>query len=205
LAYPLLPAEGLESTDMVIPYVVMQYMPAWAAGLFLAAPLAAVMSTIDSLLILASATIIKDIYLHYVKKVPLGTEAAKDPVYDEAFGKVPKYSFALTAAIGIIGCLLALNPPDVIVWINLFAFGGLEATFFWPIIGGLYWKKGNSTACLASVVTGLAVFIFFNRVKVLPFGIHEIIVGLIVSGIVYFAVGSMNSKEPDPEMIEKCF
>ena len=75
LAYPLLPAEGLPSTDQVIPYVVMEYMPAWAAGFFLAAPLAAVMSTIDSLLILASATIIKDIYLHYIKKVPLGTAA----------------------------------------------------------------------------------------------------------------------------------
>ena len=205
LAFPLLPEGGLESTDQVIPYVVMRYMPAWAAGLFLAAPLAAVMSTIDSLLILASATIIKDLYLHYVKKVPLGTEAVNDPVYDEAFDKVPKYSFALTAGIGIIGCLLALNPPDVIVWINLFAFGGLEATFFWPVIGGLYWKKGNSTACLASVISGLAVFIFFNRVKILPLGIHEIIAGLIVSGIVYFTVGALSKKEPDAEMLKKCF
>ena len=205
LAFPLLPEGGLESTDQVIPYVVMKYMPAWAAGLFLAAPLAAVMSTIDSLLILASATIIKDLYLHYVKKVPLGTDAVNDPKYDEAFEKVPGYSFALTAGIGIIGCLLALNPPDVIVWINLFAFGGLEATFFWPIIGGLYWKKGSSTACLASVICGLATFIFFNRVKILPLGIHEIIAGLIVGGIVYFAVGTLSKKEPDPEMLKKCF
>lgn len=205
LAFPLLPEGGLESTDQVIPYVVMKYMPAWAAGLFLAAPLAAVMSTIDSLLILASATIIKDLYLHYVKRVPLGTEEANDPAYDEAFDKVPKYSFALTAGIGIIGCLLALDPPDVIVWINLFAFGGLEATFFWPIIGGLYWKKGSSKACLASVICGLATFIFFNRVKILPFGIHEIIAGLIVGGVVYFAVGALDKSEPDPEMLKKCF
>ena len=91
------------------------------------------------------------------------------------------------------------------MWINLFAFGGLEATFFWPLIGGLYWKKGNSKACLASVITGLAVFIFFNRVKILPFGIHEIIVGLIASGIVYFAVGAVCNEEPDAEMIKKCF
>jgi sodium/pantothenate symporter len=197
LAYPLLPAEGLESTDQVIPYIVMKYMPAWAAGLFLAAPLAAVMSTIDSLLILASATIIKDLYLHYVKKVPLGTDAVNNPEYDEAFEKVPKYSFALTAAIGIIGCLLAFNPPDVIVWINLFAFGGLEATFFWPIIGGLYWKKGNAQACLASVICGLATFIFFNRVKILPLGIHEIIVGLIIGGIAYFAVGFLTCQSDE--------
>ena len=78
-AFPLLPEEGLESTDQVIPYVVMQYMPAWAAGFFLAAPLAAVMSTIDSLLILASATIIKDIYVHYIKKVPFDAKEAAKP------------------------------------------------------------------------------------------------------------------------------
>ena len=105
----------------------------------------------------------------------------------------------------IIGCLLALNPPDVIVWINLFAFGGLEATFFWPIIGGLYWKKGNSQACLASVICGLATFIFFNRVKILPLGIHEIIIGLIVGGLAYFIVGYATAKEPDEDMLRKCF
>lgn len=203
-AFPLLPDGGLESTDQVIPYVVMKYMPAWAAGLFLAAPLAAVMSTIDSLLILASATIIKDIYVHYIKKVPVDAKP-EDTRYEESYAKVPRYSFALTAGIGIVACLLSLNPPDIIVWINLFAFGGLEATFFWPIIGGLYWKKGNSKACLASVICGLAVFIFFNRVKILPFGIHEIIAGLIVSGIVYFAVGALSKDEPDAEMIKKCF
>ena len=205
LAYPLLPEAGLDSTDQVIPYVVMNYMPAWAAGLFLAAPLAAVMSTIDSLLILASATIIKDLYIHYIKKVPFDAAASGDPEYEPAYEKVPAYSFALTAAIGAIACLLALNPPDVIVWINLFAFGGLEATFFWPVIGGLYWKKGNSTACLASTISGLAVFIFFNRVKILPFGIHEIIAGLIVSGIVYFAAGMLTAGEPDEEMLKTCF
>ena len=204
-AFPLLPEGGLESTDQVIPYIVMTYMPAWAAGLFLAAPLAAVMSTVDSLLILASATIIKDLYIHYIKKVPVDAELSTAGADNEAYARVPRYSLMLTAGIGIASCLLALNPPDVIVWINLFAFGGLEATFFWPIIGGLYWKKGNSKACLASVICGLAVFIFFNRVKILPFGIHEIIAGLIVSGVVYFAVGALSKDEPDPEMLRKCF
>jgi sodium/pantothenate symporter len=204
-AFPLLPEGGLESTDQVIPYVVMNYMPAWAAGLFLAAPLAAVMSTVDSLLILASATIIKDLYIHYIKKVPVDAELSTAGADNEAYARVPRYSLMLTAGIGIASCLLALNPPDVIVWINLFAFGGLEATFFWPIIGGLYWKKGNSKACLASVICGLAVFIFFNRVKILPFGIHEIIACLIVSGVVYFAVGALSKDEPDPEMLRKCF
>ena len=69
LTLPLLPENIVANTDQVIPYVVMNYMPSWAAGLFLAAPLAAVMSTVSSLLILASATIIKDLYMTYIVKV----------------------------------------------------------------------------------------------------------------------------------------
>ncbi len=217
MAFPLLPEEGLESTDQVIPYIVMTYMPGWAAGLFLAAPLAAVMSTVDSLLILASATIIKDLYVNYIlKKNKSGSGADSDrgseadaeaglAEDDKLMARVPRYSLAITIIIGVIACALAFNPPDIIVWINLFAFGGLEATFFWPIIGGLYWKKGNSKACLASTITGLATFIFFNRVKIIPFNIHEIVVALIVGGIVYFAVGKATNEEPDPEVLEKCF
>ncbi|MBQ6388888.1 MAG: sodium/pantothenate symporter [Mogibacterium sp.] len=210
MTYPLLPEGGLDSTDKVIPYVVMQYMPGWAAGFFLAAPLAAVMSTVDSLLILASATIIKDLYVHYVVRKPQTAETGKEEEDSESSNsdlmkRVPVYSLIITFVIGVIACLLAFNPPDIIVWINLFAFGGLEATFFWPIIGGLYWKKGNSTACLASTVIGLATFIFFNRVKIVPFHIHEIVVALVVGGIVYFAVGKLTAREPDPEMIRKCF
>lgn len=199
LTLPLLPDNIVSNTDQVIPYVVLEYMPSWAAGLFLAAPLAAVMSTVSSLLILASATIIKDLYMTYIVKV-------KDSVDEERINKkIPKYSFFITVLIGVIVFIFAVSPPDIIVWINLFAMGGLEATFFWPLIGGLYWKKGNSTCCICSIVVGLAVFIFFNQVKIAPFNIHEIVFGLLAGGIAYFAAGKLSKKEPDPEMIKKCF
>jgi sodium/pantothenate symporter len=200
LSFPLLPEEGLETTDQVIPYVVLNNMPGWAAGLFLAAPLAAVMSTVDSLLILASATIIKDIYLNYIRREKPET-AGK-----EGDKKVKVWSFVLTAAIGIIVYVFALNPPDIIVWINLFALGGLECTYFWPLIGGLYYKKGNANACIVSVVTALATFVFFNQFKALsPFGMHEVVWGLVVGGIAYFLVSSLSKEEPDEEMLRKCF
>lgn len=182
IAAPLIPKGAIKTTDSVIPYVVLHYMPTWAAGLFLAAPLAAVMSTVDSLLILASATIIKDLYLHYI----VGNNPERE---EKAESRVQKYSFGITLLLGIITCIIAMNPPDIIVWINLFAFGGLEAAFFWPMIGGLYWKKGNATACIASMIASLSVFIFFNRVKIAPFHIHEIVLGLLAGGIVYFLAG----------------
>ena len=197
LTLPILPEEGISSTDAVIPYVVMEYMPSVAAGFFLAAPLAAVMSTVSSLLILASATIIKDLYLTYIVKADENDEKVNK--------KVPVYSTLITIVIGVIVFIFALSPPDIIVWINLFAMGGLEATFFWPLIGGLYWKKGNSTCCIWSIIVGVATFIFFNQVKIAPYHIHEIVFALIAGGIAYFVAGLVSKKEPDKEMIKKCF
>lgn len=208
LTLPLLPEEGIASTDQVIPYIVLKYMPPVAAGMFLAAPLAAVMSTVSSLLILASATIIKDLYLTYVVKSesqPEEPAAGSLNRQEKEEKKLPVYSLIITVVLGALVFLLSLSPPDIIVWINLFAMGGLEATFFWPIIGGLYWKKGNSACCISSIVIGVATFIFFNQVKIAPFHIHEIVFGLAAGGAAYFITGLLTNREPDPEMLKKCF
>ena len=65
-------------------------------------------------------------------------------------------SLACTAVIGLIVFASAIEPPDLLVWINLFAFGGLEAVFLWPIILGLYWKEANASGAVASIVAGVA-------------------------------------------------
>ena len=49
----------------------------------------------------------------------------------------------LTLTIGVF--LLAFNPPDMLIWLNLLSLGGLEATFLWVIVLGLYWEKANAT------------------------------------------------------------
>ena len=54
--------------------------------------------------------------------------------------RIKRFSLGCTAAIGAIVFVAALEPPDLLVWINLFAFGGLEATFLWPLLLGLYWR-----------------------------------------------------------------
>ena len=210
LALPLIGEEQLANTDSVIPYVVNTYMPPWASGLFLAAPLAAVMSTVDSLLILASATILKNLYITYIAKEDavkaVRADQDENAVVSEGTEKRLKYgSFALTIILGLIVFILAMNPPSILVWINLFAMGGLEATFFWPLVGGLYWKRGNAAACIASIICGVSTFVFFNLNKIAPFGIHEIVLGLLAGGAAYFIVGMLNKAEPDEEMLDRCF
>lgn len=123
--------------------------PFWA-GVFIAGPLAAIMSTVDSMLLLASAAIIKDLYIHYGLK---GDASRMTPA------RLQTMSLVCTAVIGLIVFAAAIEPPDLLVWINLFAFGGLEAVFLWPIILGLYWKEANVSGAVASIVAGVACFL----------------------------------------------
>ena len=195
----LIDTSTLPNSDYFIPTVVLQIMPVGIAGLFLAAPLAAVMSTVSSLLILASAAIIKDIYhTYYVKDDP-----ARLAKYQKNLGK---FTIGGTLLVGIVTVLLALNPPDIIWVLNLFAMGGLECAFFWPLVGGLFFKKGTKQGAVAASIGGAAFYIFaYYNVKVL--GINAVVWGLLVSAILYYVVSYATCPKEglDKDVLEKCF
>jgi sodium/pantothenate symporter len=98
-----------------------------------------------------------------------------------------------------------VNPPEIIFFLNLFAFGGLECTFFWPLVGGLFWKRGNGKGAVASAIGATATYIFcYYNVSVA--GLSAVIWGLLAGGILYFAVGRLTRPDvPDPELLDRCF
>ncbi|MBN6204919.1 hypothetical protein JYK21_00525, partial [Ralstonia pickettii] len=99
--------------------------------------------------------------------------------------KVRSLSMGITAILGIIVILLSLNPPDLIIWLNLFSMGGLEATFIWPIVLGLYWKTGNKYGALASMAIGISSYIIFENFFPQPFGMHSVVTAIALSLIGY--------------------
>ena len=146
----------LPAGDLAMPTLIMKLLSPFWAGVFIAGPLAAIMSTVDSMLLLASAAIIKDLYIHYGLK---GDASRMTPA------RLQTMSLVCTAVIGLIVFAAAIEPPDLLVWINLFAFGGLEAVFLWPIILGLYWKEANASGAVASIVAGVACFFALSILK----------------------------------------
>ena len=194
----LVDTANLPTSDYFIPYIVQKIMPVGIAGVFLAAPMAAVMSTVDSILLLTSAAIIKDLWRECIIK----NDTAKIEKYSK---NVRKYSIVVTVLIGILVMIFTINPPDIIFFLNMFAFGGLECAFFWPLVGGLFWKKGNAKAAITSSVGATAVYIFCHF-NVSVAGLNGVIFGLIAGGILYFAVGSATCKNGlDPDVLDKCF
>ncbi len=191
--------QTFSSTDYFIPTIVQQIMPTGVAGLFLAAPMAAVMSTVSSLLILASASIVKDLWKTYFVKD--NEEKLK------RFNRTLSYSsFFVTLLIGLLVFVLTLTPPEIIFWVQLFAMGGLEAAFFWPIVGGIFYKKGNKQAALASSVIGVLVYIVSYQFKITVWNINAVVWGLLFSGIAYFIIGHLTCKDGlDQDVLDTCF
>ncbi|WP_047981512.1 sodium/pantothenate symporter [Ornithinibacillus contaminans] len=179
-ARPILP--GIEVGDKVMPLLALEVMPNWLAGIVLAAPMAAIMSTVDSLLILVSSTIIKDVYINYVRP-------------EASHNQIKKLSITITAVLGAIVFVLALNPPDLIIWLNLFAFGGLEAAFIWPVVLGLYWRNGNKYGALASMIVGVGLYVLsdFNLFPQ-PFGMHAVVLPVVASLIAYVVISYATKK-----------
>lgn len=103
--------------------------------------------------------------------------------------------------IGIAIYLVAFNPPDLIVWLNLYANAGIISTFLWPIVLGLYWKKANSYGAIASIISGITTYILFSEIWPRPFGLHTIVLALLISLVLFIIVSSI-TKRPDKETIE---
>lgn len=176
-------------TDMTIPTLALQVLPPFLAALVLAAPLAAIMSTVDSQLIYMAGTIIKDIYLNYI-----------NPSADENCLK--RLSQACNILLSLLILALALKPPSLIIWVNLFAFGGLQAAFFWPLLLGLYWKRANAAGAIASQVSGVLAFVWFSAFVPRPLGLHPIVPTLLISLGSFLLVTAL-TQEPKCETIKK--
>ena len=140
---------------------------------------------------------VKDLYINYFKK--------EDP---EALGANPeerrgiqKLSYITTGIIGIIVLGAAFNPPDLIVWLNLFAFGGLQAAFLWPLVLGLYWKRANGSGALVSMLTGVGLYIYFAGWLKRVAGMHVIVPVLAITLIVFIGV-SLFTQKPKEKIID---
>lgn len=178
LARPVLP--GIDIGDKVMPLLTLKVLPPFLAGIVLAAPMAATMSTVNALLMLVSSTVVKDLYLNYVK--PAASDA-----------EIKRASFVVTTVIGFAVVIFALNPPELLVWLNLFAFGGLEAVFIWSVVLGLYWKKANKYGAIASMITGMTLYIIIDRFYPSVFGMHTVTIPIVASFIVFVSVSLLTA------------
>ena len=180
--------------DNVIPAAIVTAVPPELVGLAIIGPLAASISTISGLLIVASSAVVKDVYVHY--NISRGREVLQS--------KMKRLSVITTAVMGLIVFFVALTPPSLIWLINMFAFGGLETAFLWTLLLGLYWKGANKLGAELSMIGGTIVYCASQALGFKLFDLHQITIGITVS-LILFIIGSKFGKPTDAETLREFF
>lgn len=175
LGRALLP--NLAVADSIIPALMLKVLPPTLAGVFIASPMAGIMSSIDSMLIQSSATLIKDLYLRFA------------PHNATNHRRLKFLSTLSTLIIIALVALAVLNPPPMLIWLNIFALGGLESTFLWIVLFALYVPSANAQGAICSMLVGLISYIALTTLKINIFGFNPIIPALTL-GLSAFIIGN---------------
>lgn len=136
----------LAAADHAMPATIIAVVPPWLAGFVLAGPMAAIMSTLSSFLLVSASALVRDLY-----------ERNRGQPLEEKQARL--WTTVATFAVAGIALLFALKPPDFLQYIVVFSGTGLAATFLFPICFSLYWPGMNKTGCMWGILGGFAVFV----------------------------------------------
>jgi SSS family transporter len=144
------------AAEDVLALVLGQVMPTLIIGIYIAAVLSAVMSTVDSLLVVASSAVTRDFYQQILH-----------PEIDEKklMGLSKKVTLALAIlALGVALAVSVLSPTRTVFWFVIFGWSGIAATFCPVIILSIFWNDYTEKGAIATMVTGFLCIPFFKFV-----------------------------------------
>ncbi len=156
------------------------------AGVFLAAILAAVMSTADSQLLVTSSAFTKDFYKVFLKK-------------DATDKELVLISRLAVAGVAVVAFFIATNPNSKVLDLVSYAWGGLGASFGPVVLISLYWKKMTRNGAIAGMVTGGLTVIIWKQLSGGLFDVYELLPGFIF-GCIAIYIFSKFDKEPSQEI-----
>jgi SSS family solute:Na+ symporter/sodium/pantothenate symporter len=203
---------GLEKPDEIMPRLVIALSNPYVAGLILAAPYGAVMSTVSGFLLIIASGLVRDVYQRFLR--PTASEK-----------EIALASYGATIAVGVLVALIALKPPKYLQLIVVFSSSGMASAFLMPAILGAFWRRANAVGAIASMLTGVLVTLSLYAYGSY-LGMHHIDQGIgpppsefgayylfgfepcvwgLLSSLTAGIVGSLLSKPPDLEHVSKLF
>jgi sodium/proline symporter len=178
---------GLEDSEAIFPTLSSQLFPPLISGVLLVIVLSAIMSTADSLLLLASSAIVRDT----MQKIFGSTKSDHTLA---GYGKV------VTILIGIFAIALAIPEAKFIFDFVLYAWSGLGAAFGPVMVCLLYYKKTTREGVISGMLTGFATSIIWVELfKEQTHDLYEAIPGFLVGIAVTYIVSTITYKPASQE------
>ncbi|MBL1377093.1 sodium/proline symporter PutP [Zobellella iuensis] len=151
----------------------------WVAGLLIAAIMSAIMSTIDSQLLVCSSAITEDFYKRWLR--PSAQDAELVWV-----GRFAVLGVALSAM------LIALDPQTTVLGLVSYAWAGFGAAFGPVIILSVFWPRLTRNGALAGIILGALTVIGWKQLSGGLFNLYEIIPGFLICGLACILVSQMD-------------
>lgn len=163
----------LEDSELGLPLLIKNILPAGLTGLVLAAYFSAVLSTADSCLMAASGSVVGDI----VPSSKKGTHK-----------QVVRFSQVSTLLIGIVAILLASVMENVLE-LMLYAYAFMVSGLCVPIVAAIFLKDRYALPALASMITGGTITITLILAEAeLPCGLDPNVFGLSAATLAYIVL-----------------
>jgi sodium/proline symporter len=173
---------GANTEKVFMVLVGMLFHPA-VAGICLAAILAAIMSTADSQLLVASSALTHDFY-----KVVIRPGAGR--------GELLWVGRLGVVAVATVAFFLALNPESKVLDLVAYAWAGFGAAFGPTVIMSLFWRRMTRNGAIAGILTGGISVIVWKQLSGGLFDMYEIIPGFLFS-LIMIVVASLAGRAPE--------
>lgn len=184
--FALLVIPNLADGELAIFTLAGELLPPAVTGIVMAAIMAAIMSTADSILLQVGTIASRDLYQRFFR--PKAED--KEMVW---------VSRILVAAMGVIGLLVAIVSPPGVFAIVVFTTSVLGSAFLPSYLFAVWWEKANTPGAISSIIGG-ALTAFLAEVTAIP--LHPMLAGLIVSFILMIVVSLATQKSaPVPEHV----
>ncbi len=176
--------DGLADIEHVMPEMALWALPLGVAGVVISAAIAAMMSTADSQLLVATSALSEDIYHQLVNR-----KASQKLLV--ALSRIG------TVVIGVIAFVLAMRASERVYWFVLYAWAGLGAAFGPGMVLSLWWKRTTKWGVLGGMIVGSVVAVVWHNVPVLKGFVYELVPAFILALVTVVVVSLMTEPPPD--------
>jgi len=181
-AISLFPA--LPTGDLAMPMVAMAVLPPVAGAVLLAAITSAMMSTVDSLLLVAGSALACDLYQGLI-------DPAASPRRRALLNRV---------AIAVVGTLPAalllsgVGEGQLVQFIVLLFTALMASSFFAPVVVGVFWRGATAPGAIAAVLGGVSAAALWTLFG--PGFLDPVMPGIAVSVALLLLVSRMTAPPP---------
>ncbi|MCL1139214.1 sodium/proline symporter PutP [Shewanella pneumatophori] len=173
-------AEPLTNPETVFIHLAHAAFNPWIGGLLIAAILSAIMSTIDSQLLVCSSVITEDFYKKWLRPQAQSNELM-------LVGRIG------VLAIAVIAGIVALNPESSVLGLVSYAWAGFGAAFGPVVLLALFWRDYSRNGAIATIVVGALTVVIWKQLDGGIFDIYEILPGFILASLAGVIVSKINA------------